>query len=52
VIRGNADWGVAAHLRKCGYSSDDFTGQVTFEGRNVIAGNNTAGNQQGEVCLP
>ncbi len=53
VIRRNTDWGVAAYLEKCGYSWDnDFVGEVVFEGHNVIEGNNTAGNHQGEVCLP
>jgi hypothetical protein len=52
TIRGNTDWGVAAWLRKCGYYRDEFSGQIRFEGRNIIEGNNTAHNQQGEVCLP
>jgi len=52
VIRGNTDWGVAAFLEKCGYDEDDFSGEVVFEGANVIEGNNTAGNHKGEVCLP
>lgn len=51
-IRDNADWGVTVYLMKCGYDRDKFTGKVTLEGRNVIEGNNTAGNQKGEVCLP
>lgn len=52
TIRENMVWGVAAYLKKCGYSSDDFTGKVVLEGHNIIAGNNKAGKQQGEVCLP
>lgn len=51
-ILGNADWGLVAVLKKCGYDGNDFTGEVIFEGTNTIEGNNTAGNQQGEVCLP
>jgi hypothetical protein len=41
-----------ARLVKCGYFRDAFTGRLVLEGHNVIEGNNTAGNQQGEVCLP
>ena len=51
-IEGNADWGVAAALIKCGYEEDDFQGTVRFGEGNVIQGNNTTGNQEGEVCLP
>lgn len=47
VIRRNADWGVGAFLKQCGDFGDDFTGRVTFEGQNVIEGNNTSGNQDG-----
>lgn len=28
----------------CGYSDDAFTGSVTFEGNNIIEGNNRWGN--------
>ncbi len=67
IIRGNMDWGLAAVLQQCGYGSDDFTGQVFFEGTNIIEGNNTSGNlnglgnpgnhpftdlPDGNVCLP
>ncbi|MBI1741952.1 right-handed parallel beta-helix repeat-containing protein [Candidatus Acetothermia bacterium] len=52
TIRENMVWGVAAYLKKCGYSIDDFTGRVVLEGHNIIEGNNKAGKQQGEVCLP
>jgi sugar/nucleoside kinase (ribokinase family) len=63
------DWGVAAYLKKCGYNMDHFysTGEVTFQGTNVIEGNDTSGNHMvegnpgnhpfkdlpdGQVCLP
>jgi hypothetical protein len=52
TIVENTDWGVAAHLIMCGYREDLFTGEVIFQGNNTIAGNNLAGNHQGEVCLP
>lgn len=52
TVRENTDWGVAAYLQRCGYSEDNFNGQAILEGTNVIVGNNTAGNHQGEVCLP
>ncbi len=47
VIRKNADWGVAAQLKQCGYPENSFTGQLAFAGANVIEGNNTSGNQNG-----
>jgi parallel beta-helix repeat protein len=46
-IINNADWGIAAWLKKCGYYDDFFTGKVVFEGTNTIEGNNTSGNQNG-----
>jgi len=48
-VLGNADWGVGAVLKQCGYDEDDFTGQVSFEGMELedISGNNTSGNQDG-----
>ncbi len=67
VIRDNADWGVAAFLKQCGYMEDDFTGKVIFSGENEIEGNNKSGNHStmgnpgnhlfkdlpdGQVCLP
>jgi hypothetical protein len=67
LIKDNADWGLTAFLGLCGYPINLFTGQVTFEGTNVIGGNNTTGNQNGmgnpgnhpfqnlpdgQVCLP
>jgi hypothetical protein len=52
TIVENTDWGIAAHLIMCGYREDLFTGEVIFQGNNTIAGNNLAGNHQGEVCLP
>jgi len=48
-VLGNADWGVGAKLKQCGYHKDDFTGQVSFEGMELedISGNNASGNQDG-----
>jgi hypothetical protein len=46
MIQNNVDWGIAARLRKCGFSHDLFTGEVTYEGTDVIA------NGQGAICLP
>ncbi len=46
-IVNNADWGVEAYLKQCGYERDYFTGQVVFEGTNTIADNNASGNQTG-----
>jgi parallel beta-helix repeat protein len=45
----NADWGVEAYLKQCGYEKDNFTGQVLFEEMMLedISGNNTTGNQNG-----
>ncbi len=51
-ILNNADWGLAAHLKKCGYTEDRFTGKVIIDEKTVIEGNNKAGKHQGEVCLP
>lgn len=45
VIKDNTDWGVTAVLEKCGFFSDNFTGQVMFQGNNQIYSNNTSGNQ-------
>jgi parallel beta-helix repeat protein len=49
TIRNNADWGVGAALKQCGYWGGSFTGAVTFEDMMLdqIAGNNTSGNQNG-----
>jgi len=47
TIRNNTDWGVGASLKQCGYDKDDFTGQVIFEGTNIIESNNKSGNQNG-----
>ncbi|MBI1743935.1 right-handed parallel beta-helix repeat-containing protein [Candidatus Acetothermia bacterium] len=67
TIKGSADWGIAALLRRCGYSSDYFIGQVIFQGTNKISDNNNMGKQDGkgnpgnhpfqnlldgQVCLP
>jgi nitrous oxidase accessory protein NosD len=46
-IRENWDWGIAASLKQCGYPQDAFTGTVTFEGTNIIKGNNRWSNQKG-----
>lgn len=66
-IKDNADWGVGAFLVRCGYSADSFTGQIIFQGRTRITGNNRMGNldnkdnpgnhpfkdlTDGQVCLP
>jgi hypothetical protein len=45
-ILDNGGWGVAAHLRKCGYDRDNFTGNVTLNNNTIT------GNKQGQVCLP
>lgn len=45
-ILNNASWGIAAILRKCGYESDNFTGQA------ILISNNIQGNHRGQVCLP
>jgi nitrous oxidase accessory protein NosD len=50
TIQGNADWGVAAVLRVCGYPFaviDLFIGRVLWEGQNALRGNNASGNQDG-----
>ncbi len=58
AIQGNADWGLAAWKRECGYAQDSFAGQVTLLGSVQIEGNNTSGNHagagkpEGQVCLP
>lgn len=52
VLQDNTDWGLAAVLKKCGYSEDAFSGTVTIDERTVITGNNKAKNHAGEVCLP
>jgi len=67
VIRENYGWGVTAWLRRCGHPSNEFAGEVIFEGKNTIEGNNTSnelfgmgnpGNHpfknlpDGQVCLP
>ncbi len=48
-ILKNADWGVGAWLKQCGYWYDDFTGTVTFEEMELeeISGNSTTNNQAG-----
>jgi len=51
-ITNNADWGIAALLKKCGFTEDAFDGAVNLEGVNTFQGNNQSGRQQGENCLP
>ena len=48
-VINNADWGVGASLKQCGYSEDVFFGQAVFEGMTIedISGNNVSGNQNG-----
>lgn len=44
VIRNNEHWwGLAAIRRECGNREDHFTGQVIFEGKNVIEDNSKSG---------
>jgi hypothetical protein len=67
TIKNNADWGLAAVLKQCGYDRDRYSTNVVFEGHNVIEGNNKSGNHKGnpgnhpwnrpgvpdgQVCLP
>lgn len=65
AVRGSADWGIMAWLRRCGATFDFFRGAVTFEGANTIENNNRSGNHKGnpgthpfvnlpdgQVCLP
>jgi nitrous oxidase accessory protein NosD len=67
-IRGNAYWGLTANLQQCGFVSNSFEGEVTFEDdKNIIEGNNRSGKlngmgnpgnhpfknlPDGQVCLP
>lgn len=64
-IINNADWGVAASLKRCGYLWDYFTtGKVSIDKKTVVEGNNRTGNHtgnpgwqgpplpDGQVCLP
>ena len=46
IIKDNIEWGIAAWLRKCGYSRDNFTGEVILENNEIY------GNGKGDVCLP
>ena len=46
-LRNNTDWGLTAWLEKCGYDYDNFTGEVIFQGINIISDNNTSNNQDG-----
>jgi len=48
TIRNNTGWGIAAHLKKCGYDEDYFVGTVLWEDR----GNEIYDNSKGDVCLP
>lgn len=47
MIKENGDWGIGATLKQCGYPRDAFTGSVTFEGTNIIEGNNRWSNHKG-----
>lgn len=47
MIEENGDWGIGVRLKQCGYPGDAFTGTVTFEGTNIIKGNNRWSNQKG-----
>ncbi len=53
-ITNNADWGIAAYLLKCGYSTDSFAGKIALDANSQITGNNKTGNHPapGNVCLP
>lgn len=67
-IRNNAMWGVTAYLSQCGSSEMySFSGEVIFEGNNIIENNNRSGVlngmgnpgnhpfknlPDGQVCLP
>lgn len=67
-IRNNAMWGVTAYLPQCGSSERyPFSGEVVFEGNNIIENNNKSGVlngmgnpgnhpfknlPDGQVCLP
>jgi peptidyl-prolyl cis-trans isomerase A (cyclophilin A) len=41
----NADWGLAAAVKQCGYATDDFSGHIQFEGLNDFFRNGSTGNQ-------
>ncbi|MBI1742092.1 right-handed parallel beta-helix repeat-containing protein [Candidatus Acetothermia bacterium] len=45
-ITQNVGWGITAWLRRCGFSNDSFSGQVT------AIENKVEENKQGQVCLP
>ncbi len=49
TIKNNADWGVGARLKQCGFRDDDFTGKVVFEEMKLeyISGNSTTNKQNG-----
>ncbi|MBI3659771.1 right-handed parallel beta-helix repeat-containing protein [Candidatus Acetothermia bacterium] len=51
-VVNNTDWGIAAFLKKCGFSDDRFKGIVSLQGTNKVEGNNVAKNHPGEICLP
>lgn len=67
-IRNNTTWGVTAYLPQCGSSETySFSGEVIFEGNNIIENNNKSGVlngmgnpgnhpfknlPDGQVCLP
>jgi hypothetical protein len=48
TVKYNADWGISAPLKQCGYDMDYFfIGGTIFEGKNEISSNNVSGNQNG-----
>ncbi|MBI1743779.1 right-handed parallel beta-helix repeat-containing protein [Candidatus Acetothermia bacterium] len=47
MIKNNADWGVAAMLKRCGYDEDKFEGRVVFQDGNLIESNNKLGHRNG-----
>lgn len=53
TIVENADWGVTAHRRSCGFGEDRFSGAVILGEGVQIGENNLSGNHpEGQVCLP
>lgn len=46
TVRGHPGWGVAAHLERCGFSHDEFTGRASLVDVEITD------NGRGQVCLP
>ena len=46
TLKKNADWGLSAVKRECGYPRDDFEGSVEFEDENTIEENDAFGHQR------